>query len=509
MGSISLRDVAVIASTPLFRNLNLVIGERDRLGLVAGNGAGKSTLLKCLAGLIEPTSGEIIRSRGMRVALVEQDVPETLLDLSLHDAVLNALPPLERDTQEWRVHVVLDEFETPPDLRERPVRALSGGWQRLALIARAWVTEPDVLLFDEPTNHLDLEKLLLLERWIANAAGSIPMVIASHDRDFLDACTTKTLFLRPETSVMFAHPYRRARGLLADHDAALADKNEKDRREIKRLRQNAGELRNVGINSGSDLLLTKAKQLNKRAEALEDGLQALHKERSGEIRLGNRGTHARVLLTLENVTVCRPDGARLFEIPKLEVAQADRIVLLGKNGAGKSQLIRLLHKAMRAQGGEAGIKVSPSVALGYTDQDMSQLPDKATPFDFILSTFRLGDQKSMGLLAGAGFSVEKQRQPIAKLSPGQKARLGLLALRLVEPNFYLMDEPTNHVDIPGREALETEILSTEATGILVSHDRSFVKTVGTRFLVIERARLREEDSPDVFFAALAGDAPSR
>lgn len=509
MGSISLRDVAVIASTPLFRNLNLVIGERDRLGLVAGNGAGKSTLLKCLAGLIEPTSGEIIRSRGMRIALVEQDMPDALLDLSLHEAVLAALPPPERDMQEWRVHVVLDEFETPPDLRERPVRALSGGWQRLALIARAWVTEPDALLLDEPTNHLDLEKLLLLERWIANAAGSIPMVIASHDRDFLNACTTKTLFLRPDASVMFSHPYGRARELLADHDEALANKNEKDRREIKRLRQNAGELRNVGINSGSDLLLTKAKQLNKRAEALEEGLSAQHKERSGDIRLGNRGTHARVLLTLENVAVRRPDGERLFEIPKLEVAQADRIVLLGRNGAGKSQLIRLLHKAMSAAGEASGIKVSPTVTLGYTDQDMAQLPDKATPLDFILSAFRLGDQKSLSLLAGAGFPVEKQRQPIAKLSPGQKARLALLALRLSEPNFYLMDEPTNHVDILGREALEAEILSHEATGILVSHDRSFVKTVGTRFFVIERMRLREVDTPEVFYAALDGDALSR
>ncbi|MBF9233079.1 ATP-binding cassette domain-containing protein [Microvirga alba] len=509
MGSISLRNVTVLAQTPLFQDLNLVIGERDRLGLVAGNGAGKSTLLKCLAGLSEPTHGEILRSRGMRIALVEQDVPEALFDLPLHEAVSRALPPFERDGQEWRVDVVLDEFETPLDLRERPVRALSGGWQRLALIARAWVTEPDALLLDEPTNHLDLEKLLLLERWIASAAGSIPMVIASHDRDFLQACTTKTLFLRPENSVSFAHPYRRARDLLDAHDAALADRNEKDRREIKRLRQNAGELRNVGINSGSDLLLTKAKQLKNRAQALEEGLQAVHKERSGEIRLANRGTHAKVLAALENVAVRKPDGGRLFEIPKLEVAQRDRIVLLGRNGAGKSQLIRLLHKAMSAADGQTGIKVSPSVVLGYTDQDMSQLPNKATPLDFILSTFRLGDQKSLSLLAGAGFSIEKQQQPIAKLSAGQKARLGLLALRLSEPNFYLMDEPTNHVDIPGREQLEAEILSSDATSIVVSHDRSFVKTIGTRFLVIEGTKLKEVDSPEVFYKAMGADAPPR
>jgi ATPase subunit of ABC transporter with duplicated ATPase domains len=502
MASISLRNATVLAHAPLFQNLTLALGERDRLGLVAANGAGKSTLLKCLAGLVEPTHGEAVRSRGMRVALVEQNVPDALLGLTLHEAVLQALPQAERDSQEWRVHVVLDEFEAPHELRERPVRALSGGWQRLALIARAWVAEPDALLLDEPTNHLDLEKLLLLERWIAGAAGQVPMVIASHDRDFLSACTNRTLFLRPEQSVHFAHAYHQARELLAAHDAALADRNEKDRREIKRLRQNAGELRNTGINSGSDLALTKAKQLKKRAEAIEARLQTLHKERPGEIRLTNRGTHAKVLVALENVTVHRPDGAPLFAVPKLEIAQGDRIVVLGKNGVGKSRLVHLLHRAMAGEGEAAGVRISPSVVLGYMDQDMAQLPDRETAHGFIASAFRQGDQRSRALLAGAGFSIEKQDLPIARLSPGEKARLGLLGLRLKEPNFYLMDEPTNHVDIPGREALEAEILENEATSLFVSHDRSFVKAVGTRFLVIEGRRIREVGSPEEFYQTL-------
>ena len=137
MTALSLRNVGVVAHTPLFQNLNLVIGTGDRLGLVAGNGAGKSTLLKCLAGLIEQTHGDIVRSRGLRVALVEQDVPARLLDLSLHDVLHQALPVEERESQTWRVDMVLDEFETPAELRTLPMRALSGGWQRLALIARA------------------------------------------------------------------------------------------------------------------------------------------------------------------------------------------------------------------------------------------------------------------------------------------------------------------------------------------------------------------------------------
>lgn len=503
MSSLNLRNVTVIAHTPLFQNLNLVIGEGDHLGLLAANGAGKSTLLKCLAGLAEPTHGEIVRSRGLRIAFVEQDVPGHLLDLPFHEALLQALPPLEQAGQEWRVDMVLDQFETPEALRHLAIRSLSGGWQRLALIARAWITEPDMLLLDEPTNHLDLAKLFQLEEWINNAGYATPIVIASHDRDFLDACTTKTLFLRPEESVSFAHPYRRARTLLDAHDAAAEAHRDKTLREVKRLRQSAQELRNVGINSGSDAAQVKSAQIQRRADQLEQTAKALHKERPGEIRLTNRGTHARVLVALENITVQAPDGYHLFAIPKLEIAQRDRIVLLGPNGSGKSQLVRLLHRAFSQQDGMPGIRVSPSLALGYVDQDMSQLPQKETAHDFILSRFRLGDQRSRAVLAEAGFSIERQKLPIGRLSPGQKARLGLLALRLSNPNFYLMDEPTNHVDIPGREQLETEILASDATSIVVSHDRSFVKTIGTRFLLIEKSRLKEIDGPEVFYETLS------
>jgi ATPase subunit of ABC transporter with duplicated ATPase domains len=130
---------------------------------------------------------------------------------------------------------------------------------------------------------------------------------------------------------------------------------------------------------------------------------------------------------------------------------------------------------------------------GYLDQQMSQLPSASTLIDFIAGEFRLSDQRSVSLLAGAGFDVDTQRRPIGVLSPGQKARLGLLALRLAEPNFYLLDEPTNHVDIAGQERLEAEILAHEATCVLVSHDRFFLRAIGTRFLRIEGNRMQEVD----------------
>jgi ATPase subunit of ABC transporter with duplicated ATPase domains len=504
MGSLSLRHVSLLIGTPLVTDLNLVVGDGDRVGLVAGNGGGKTTLLRCLAGQAEPSSGEIHRSRGLRIGFVEQDVPAPLLDLTFYEAIRRALPPEEREEQSWRVDVVLDEFETPASLRDRPMRALSGGWQRLALIARCWVTQPDALLLDEPTNHLDLAKLFQLESWIQGALQQIPVVIASHDRDFLDACTNRTLFLRPDASHYFALPYSKARAALAEIDAAAAARRERDLKEAGKLRKQAAKLTNIGINSGSDLLTVKSKYLRERAEKIESSVKSLHKERPGEIRLANSGTHAKLLVNVEGVAVTTPAGDLLFRIEKLPVFQGDRIVLLGRNGAGKSQFIKLLHRAMATAEGVTGIRVTPSLVLGYTDQDMSQLPAKSTPWDLI-AAFGVGDQRCRGLLAQAGFPIEKQQRSIGELSFGQRARLGLLALRLTEPNFYLMDEPTNHVDIPGRETLEAEILEHEATCILVSHDRSFVRAIGSRFFLIEGRKLREVESPEGFFAAMAAE----
>jgi ATPase subunit of ABC transporter with duplicated ATPase domains len=500
MPSISLRDVGVLSPHLLFQNLNLIIADDDRIGLIAGNGGGKTTLLKCLAGLAEPTSGDIVRSRGMRLGYVEQDVPANLMSLPLAEAVRRALPTAERGSNEWRVDLVLDEFGAPEDLRNRPLHELSGGWQRLALIARAWVGEPDALLLDEPTNHLDLAKIQMLERWIGGCR--VPMVMASHDRRFLDACTTRTLFLRPDITRFYAHPYSRARQLLAKDDAAQEAKLAKDAQEVERLRRNANELKNVGINSGSDLLLKKSKQLRERAAALEQTLAPLQPARDGDIRLANRGTHAKLMLSLAGVDVPAPDGRVLFRVPRLDVFQQDRLVLLGRNGVGKSQFVQLLRRTLTGDD-LRGLRASSSVVLGYVDQLMSHLPDAMTPYGFISDKFRPGNQRTISLLAGAGFSLDTQRRPIERLSLGQKARLGLLALRLTEPNFYLMDEPTNHVDIAGQERLEAEILAHEATCVIVSHDRAFVGAIGTRFLLIERGTIAEIDTPEDYYRGLS------
>ncbi|NKN38474.1 ABC-F family ATP-binding cassette domain-containing protein [Agrobacterium sp. a22-2] len=505
MSLINIRNLGITLSSPLFANLNLVVNAGDRIGLVAANGRGKSSLFRCIAGTLDATEGDITKARGLTLGHVEQNVPLGLFDLSFYDAVLDALSPEAASSEGWRVDVVLESLDVPEAFRRRTLKALSGGWQRLAMLARAWVTEPDVLLLDEPTNHLDLGRLAALEDWLNMLPRDMAVIVASHDRAFLDAVTHRTLFLRPDQSPVFALPYSRARLALAEADAADSRRYERDIKTADQLRRQASKLKNIGINSGSDLLVVKTKQLKERAERLEDAAKPAHRERSaGAIKLANRGTHTKVLVTLDDAAVQTPDGTLLFKTGKQFICQGDRIVLLGQNGTGKSRLVTRLRQAIDTpDNAEVGIRATPSLALGYGDQALADLNDAETPLQTVIRRFDVGDQRARTLLAGAGMTIDMQSRPISRLSGGQKARLGMLVLRLAEPNFYLLDEPTNHLDIEGQEALESELMAHQATCLLVSHDRSFVRAVGNRFWVIERKRLIEVESPEPFLEEAA------
>jgi len=500
---LNILNLGVTLGTPLFSQLDLVVNAGDRIGLVAANGRGKTTLLRCMAGTMDASEGEIIRSRGLTVGFVEQNVPDTMMDQPFHAAVLAALSADRRLGERWRVDVALDSLDVPEALRQRPLRQLSGGWQRLAMLARALVTEADMLLLDEPTNHLDLARIGQLENWLNGLPHEMPLVISSHDRAFLDATTNRTLFLRPEQSQMFSLPYTRARAALREADASDARRYQRDLKTARELRQHAAKLNNIGINSGSDLLLSKTRQLKQRAEKLEDAAKPAHLERSaGTIKLANRTTHAKVLVALDDAEVATPDGRLLFRTGKQFICRGDRIVLLGSNGVGKTRLVAMLRAAIETPDmAQAGVRATQSLVLGYCDQALADLADTDTPMRTIVRRFEVGDQRARALLAGAGLAIEMQGRTIGRLSGGQKARLGMLVLRLTEPNFYLLDEPTNHLDIEGQETLEAELMDHQASCLLVSHDRNFVRTVGNRFWLINKKKLVELEGPETFFAS--------
>lgn len=505
MSLLTLNALGVTLGAPLFQNLDLTLLPGDRLALVAANGRGKSTLLNVLAGRLEPSEGTITRARSLTLSFMEQEVPPHLMPLSLRDAVAEALPADIRDYDQWRADIVLDEIGVPEELRDRPVNEQSGGWQRLMLIARLALAESDLMLLDEPTNHLDLAKIVLLERWLNGLAADRAVVIASHDRTFLDRVTRRTLFLRHPESRIFALPYTEARAALAEEDLARSRKFEKDMKTVEQLRRQAAKLNNIGINSGSDLLTVKTKQLRDRARRIEEEAEAAHRERSaGLVALGGGEASARVLIRFAPFEERLPDGTLLFRSGPLFLCRGDRIVLLGQNGAGKSRLMARIQRAIAGGGDDSAIQPTPSLQPGYMDQALALLAGAKTPLGAVVRLFALGEQRARSLLAGAGIAIEKQEKPLDRLSGGQKARLALLLLRLTEANFLLLDEPTNHLDIDGQESLAADLAAEGRAALLVSHDRAFVRAAGNRFWLIADRRLQEVEGPEEFFRSLGG-----
>ena len=497
MTIININALGMTHGDTLFSDLNLTISKGDRIGLVAANGRGKTTLLECLAGRSEPTSGDITRARGLKVGYATQNVPDAARTQTLRECVLATLLAEQAEYESWRVDVALGDLSVPYELQNTRLSELSGGWQRTAMLAAAWITEPDILLLDEPTNHLDLQRIGLLQDWLVQLPRNIPVVMTSHDRAFLDATTNRTLFLRAERSRVFQLPFTSARTALDAADAADERRFTNDLNKAQQLRKQAAKLKNIGINSGSDLLITKTKQLNERAAHLEAAAKPAHHERSaGDIKLANSGTHAKALVTLDDLSVETPDGRLLYKTGKKWILPGDRIVLLGANGTGKTRLVKMIQGALDGSGGT--VKYAPSIVAAYSDQHLSQLSDDDTPMAAVAGQFDIGDQNARAVLAGAGVNIQMQDTKISALSGGQKARLAMLVLRLRNPNFYLLDEPTNHLDIEGQEALESELIENNAACLLVSHDRSFLRNVGTRYWQIIKKKLEEVDNPEAF-----------
>ena len=207
-------------------------------------------------------------------------------------------------------------------------------------------------------------------------------------------------------------------------------------------------------------------------------------------------------MTLEDVPVETPDGRLLYKTGQKWILPGDRIVLLGANGAGKTQLVKMIQRALAEN--EGPVKCAPSVVPAYSDQHLSQFLNHHTPMSAVTGEFDIGDQRARSVLAGAGVQMRMQDTKIEALSGGQKARLAMLILRLKNPNFYLLDEPTNHLDIEGQEALESELIGHDVSCLLVSHDRSFLRSVGNRFWWINRKKLEEVESPELFLKGEIG-----
>ncbi len=474
-----------------------------RTALVGENGAGKSTLLKCLLGELELIDGQIVRSRGLKIGYVPQDVPKGLADRTVREVLESALPVTD-GSDDWKVDVLLGEIDVSYETAQQPFGSLSGGWQRLMLIAAAArLSEPDLLILDEPTNHLDLSNINTLEIWLGEN-DRLPMLIVSHDREFLERTTTRTLFLRADGAHSFKTPFIEAREALLQRDAADAMRRQVETKEIERLQKVAARYRVWGVKN--DKFHKRAKATEKRIDRIEAERTGAYSARERRLELHDGEMDAKVALRVQNYGVTTPDGGRkLFHIDRLAVATGDRIALLGVNGTGKSMLLGALARAFNPElehyDGQAPIRFNPQSRLVYFDQRMAALPLKTSLVDYLAEIDGATTRDANALLAKAGFPYVRIKGPIGDLSHGERARLTFLRMQLSKPNLYLLDEPTNHLDIEGQEELEAQLESSDVACLFVSHDRYFTRSAATRFLEIRKNRLVEVDSPDAFFAA--------
>ena len=485
--------------TTIFENVSFLLDDA-RTALVGENGAGKSTLLKCLAGELELGSGQIVRSRGLRVGYVPQEIPAALEKVPVREMLERALPA-DSHGDSWKVDVLIDDLRIPLDLADKKFGELSGGWQRLLLIAAAKLSEPDIVILDEPTNHLDIENINKLERWLGEDIR-LPMLIVSHDREFLDRTTTRTIFLRKDRAHAFKAPFAAAREQLLQNDATNAKRRALEEREVARLEKVAARYKAWGVLN--DAFHKKQKATEKRIARIEDNATDVYTAKNRKLELNDEAIDAKIALRLQNLIVRTPDNARtLITIDRLVIAAGERVALLGANGSGKSTFLSVLAAAydplQEHYDGRAAVRYNPATKLVYFDQRMADLPLDISLRDYIARIKTVNNAQAVAILAKAGFPFERLDDKIRKLSYGEQSRLVFLYMKLLQPNFYLLDEPTNHLDIEGQEDLEGQLDESEVSCIFVSHDRYFTRTAATRFLEIRRGRLIEVEDADEFF----------
>ena len=492
----------------LLDGVELSIERGQRLCLIGRNGTGKSSLLKVIDGEVDLDKGEVIRQTGIRVARLEQDLPEAddrlvfdavaagakgvgelLAEYRLlshaHDISDNQLARMA-DLQHqieandgWALQQKVDEIISRLDLpAERYMRELSGGWRRRVALARALVIEPDVLLLDEPTNHLDIAAIEWLEKQLLNYNGAL--VFITHDRSLLQALATHIAELDRGHLRYWEGDYA---SFLVYREQALADEARHNELFDKRLAQEE-----VWIRQG-----IKARRT--RNEGRVRALKALRETRSqrrevvgkANFSLASGGDSGKLVADLVDVSYSWGDKKIVNQFSS-RIMRGDRIGLVGANGAGKSTLLKLILGELQPQSGS--VKLGTNLEVAYFDQLRDQLDLDKNAVDNIAGgrEFIEVDGKSKHIfsyLSDFLFSGERARTPLRALSGGERNRVLLAKLFSKSANLLVLDEPTNDLDVETLELLEDILTEYTGTLLLVSHDRAFLNNIVSSVIAFE------------------------
>lgn len=488
---------------PLFNDLSFTLKKGDRIGLIGYNGCGKSTLLQVLDGTLTPNSGSVSRANHCLLARVEQHLPDALLSQPLLQVVLEKLAPGERDSLCWQAERLLAEMGFTVQQTQQQAATLSGGQHTRLLLARALIQQPDLLLLDEPGNHLDLPTLLWLESFLQTWQGSF--VVVSHDNLLLDAVTNTSWILRDKTLHAFSLPCSAARRALEEQDASDALRHKAEQKEIDRVAASAKRLVIWGRVYDNEDLARKAKQMERQVSRLKDSQTELTAGTPWRLEVHGDAVRADRLLEMENLPVPPAPGLpALFTTGVARLQSGDRVAIMGRNGGGKSSLLRLLWRQMQQPASEAGLRLHPRLHAGYYDQTLHQLADEASLLE-ALEPFEPSPETRKRALISAGFGWARHGQKVSTLSGGERSRLLFVGLSLASYSLLLLDEPTNHLDMEGKEALAATLREYPGGLLLVSHDRQLISQSCNRFWLIDEDGLSEWHDVDEVYARLRGN----
>ena len=478
MALLSLQNVTVrMGGDPLLEDVVLHVERGQRACLTGRNGCGKSTLLKLLAGLLEPDGGQIVRTPGLRVAYLPQDVPEGIR------GTVRSVVDREGDgsVDAFRAHAqaaeeAISRLGLEPEL---PFETLSGGMKRRALLARALACSPDLLLLDEPTNHLDLSAIEWLESYLCRA--NLTVLFVTHDRTFLRRVASRILDLDRGELAGWDCDYdtflRRKQQLLED-EAAMWEKKG------KRLSQEE-----IWIRKGIKARRTRDEGRVRALLALRETFrQRRLQEGASQMTLQQAARSGELVVKTQGLTFGYPGSPPLLAGLDLQIMRGEKIGIVGPNGAGKTTLLRLLLGELSPQQGSVQLGTRLEVARldqlrGALDGDKTILENLTGDGEYV----EVNGQRrhAYGYLQEFLFTPARARMPVRVLSGGEQNRL-LLAMVFTRPfNFLIMDEPTNDLDLETLELLEEQLQQHPATMMLVSHDRTFLNQTVTRMLVFE------------------------
>ena len=498
----------------VLNDLSFDIKFGERASLIGSNGCGKTTTLRLIMGIEQPDSGSLSVRRGSKIGYLTQIPPLEGDDVLAKDVYLRGIKDLielenkinefinnmnssEKDIKELsrlqeefrikggyllkeKIEKVKHGFKLSESVLNTKYNLLSGGEKTIVNLASLVLSEPDILLLDEPTNHLDIDTLEWFEEYLNNYKGALLLV--SHDRYFMDRVCNKIICIENGHEDIYYGNYSYYLDESDKRFLLQMQKYKNQQKEIKAIKEAIVRLKEWGAKADNPIFFRRAASMEKRLERMEKIDKPVEKK-DLKINLSTIERSANWVLDIKNLDL-QIDTKSLLEKSNMNVYFKERVCLMGKNGCGKTTLIKNIMNNIHES-----IKIGVNVSIGYIPQEIRFQDEELTIYEYMRSIFVGSESELRSKLSRFYFGEESISKKLKSISGGEKVRIKLLELILKKSNFLILDEPTNHIDIDTREILEDALLDFDGSILFISHDRYFINKIATKIVRFEGKHL--------------------